>query len=280
MKRAVTLMAVIAALALASQAQFRGMRAPAARPAVRGVPARAPIMRAPVVRAPIAPAPVVTRQNGIVINPGGINFGFHQPSMFQFFSPNSCDPFVFPCSSLVPPNGVFFNNGFFFRGRRFHRGFGFSPFFGGGFSPFFGYGYGAPIFADYSDLGDQYAQQQYAQPQQYPPQVEVVAVPMNALTGNAGTAGESAPAEQKQAAAAPAPPPQPERELPTAILIFRNQSRVEVRNYAIVGDTLYEFLPDGSRKKIALSEIDLPATQKINDERGVDFHVPPAKKGS
>ncbi len=279
MKRAVTLMAVIAALALSSQAQFRGTRAPAARPAVRGVPAAsAPMMRAPVVRAPIGRAPVVNRDNGIQINPGGINFGVRQRSMFQFYSPNSCDPFVFPCGSLVPTNGTFFNNGFFFRGGRRFNNFhgGFSPFFGGGFSPYFGYGYGVPIFADYSEMPDEYAQQQYAQtqPYPYPPQVEVVTVPVNAQTGNAG----QSPAEHTQAA--PPPPPQPERELPAAVLIFRNQNRVEVKNYAIIGDTLYEFLPDGGRKKIALSELDLPATEKVNDERGVEFHVPVAKKGS
>lgn len=257
MKRAVTLMTLIAALALLSQAQSRGMRAPAARPMARGIPARAPVVRAPIVST--HPGVVINRGRGF--RPGFNNFG--PRSSFQFFSPNSCDPFVFPCGSLVSPNGVVF------RGRGFQRGF--SPFFGGGFSPFFGYGYGVPIFADYPDNADY---QQNAQPA--PPQVEVIAVPMNAVSGNAA-ASDVQPGPEKQTAAAPAP--QPERELPAAVLVLRDQSRVEVKNFAIVGDTLIEFLPN-ARKRIPLSDIDLPATIRENDARGIDFHVPPAKKGS
>jgi len=51
-----------------------------------------------------------------------------------------------------------------------------------------------------------------------------------------------------------------------------------VLNYAIVGDTLFDF-GTGRTKKILLTDLDLKATQKANDDRGVDFQIPPAPIG-
>ena len=48
-----------------------------------------------------------------------------------------------------------------------------------------------------------------------------------------------------------------------------------MNNYAIVSQTLYDFTP-GHPRKIALSDLDLPATQKQNDDHGVVFDLPPA----
>jgi hypothetical protein len=63
--------------------------------------------------------------------------------------------------------------------------------------------------------------------------------------------------------------------LPATVLVFRDQHKLEVQNYAIVGQTLWNFAPDHTQK-IPLSDIDLPATTKANDERGVDFRLPGA----
>jgi hypothetical protein len=60
---------------------------------------------------------------------------------------------------------------------------------------------------------------------------------------------------------------------PTTVLIFKDGHKLEVENYAIVGETLFEFA-DGLTHKIQLAELDLPATQKANDDRGVEFHAP------
>jgi hypothetical protein len=62
------------------------------------------------------------------------------------------------------------------------------------------------------------------------------------------------------------------------VLVFRDQHRQEVQNYAIVGQTLWSFAPQHT-KKIPLDDLDLPATSKANDERGVDFHVPGTGQG-
>jgi hypothetical protein len=77
-----------------------------------------------------------------------------------------------------------------------------------------------------------------------------------------------------------APPPRDEERTEAAptVLVFRDQHKVEVQNYAIVGQTLWTFAPQRTQK-IPLSDLDLPATTKANDERGVDFRVPSAHEG-
>jgi hypothetical protein len=81
------------------------------------------------------------------------------------------------------------------------------------------------------------------------------------------------------------PPPREHREheelneaAPATVLVFRDEHKQEVHNYAIVGQTLFNFNPQHTQK-IPLSDLDIPATTKENDERGVDFHVPGAPSG-
>jgi hypothetical protein len=65
---------------------------------------------------------------------------------------------------------------------------------------------------------------------------------------------------------------------PGTVLVFRDQHREEVSNYAIVGQTLSSF--SGQRtKKIPLADLDIEATQKANDDRGVTFRVPVSNQG-
>jgi hypothetical protein len=60
---------------------------------------------------------------------------------------------------------------------------------------------------------------------------------------------------------------------PATALVFRDQHVEEVRNYAIAGGTLW-VLNEQAAKKIPLAQLDLAATSKMNDDRGVDFQVP------
>jgi len=61
---------------------------------------------------------------------------------------------------------------------------------------------------------------------------------------------------------------------PATVLVFRDQHRQEVTNYAISGGTLWVLNDHVAAKKIPLSELDLAATAKVNDERDVEFEVP------
>ena len=60
---------------------------------------------------------------------------------------------------------------------------------------------------------------------------------------------------------------------PASVLIFKDGHRLELQNYAIVGDTLYDFTP-GHQRRIALSQIDLKATSDANESAGIEFQVP------
>jgi len=76
-------------------------------------------------------------------------------------------------------------------------------------------------------------------------------------------------------------PPAPEETVvaqPATILVYRDGHRADVVNYAILGDALFDFDEDRTYK-IPLSDLNLAATRKVNDDRGVDFKLPPATFG-
>lgn len=78
---------------------------------------------------------------------------------------------------------------------------------------------------------------------------------------------------QRQEQARAAAPPEPEDVGPMTVLVFRDGSRKEVKNYAIMGKELI-VLGSGSLRRVQLADIDVPATQKENDVRGLDFKLP------
>jgi hypothetical protein len=63
--------------------------------------------------------------------------------------------------------------------------------------------------------------------------------------------------------------------LDPTILIFKDGHQAEIANYAIVNQTLYDLTP-GHPRKIALSDLNLPATERANDDHGVVFKLPPS----
>jgi hypothetical protein len=67
--------------------------------------------------------------------------------------------------------------------------------------------------------------------------------------------------------------------IPATVLVFHDQHKLEIRNYAIFGRTLWNFLPQHI-EKISLNELDLAATIKANDERGLSFRVPSDRQTS
>jgi hypothetical protein len=67
-------------------------------------------------------------------------------------------------------------------------------------------------------------------------------------------------------------PPVELKSTPT-LLVFRDKHTQEVQNYAVVGGTLWIF-SEQRATKLPLSWLDIDATTKANDERGVDFRLP------
>jgi len=65
----------------------------------------------------------------------------------------------------------------------------------------------------------------------------------------------------------------PKTDLQPTELVFRDKRTEEVQNYAIVGQTFWVFSEQRARK-IPLADLDIPATKKANDDRGVEFQLP------
>ena len=68
------------------------------------------------------------------------------------------------------------------------------------------------------------------------------------------------------------------RELPPAVLVYRDGHQEAVKDYTIIGPTLYtsaDYWSSGSwTRKVQIAQLDIPATLKINQERGVKFSLP------
>jgi hypothetical protein len=84
------------------------------------------------------------------------------------------------------------------------------------------------------------------------------------------------PAETESAAA---PAETPVADQPETVLVFKDGHKVEVQNYAVVGDVLYDLTP-GHHRKIPIVDLDLNATTKQNDDLGVNFQLPPGSETS
>jgi hypothetical protein len=73
-------------------------------------------------------------------------------------------------------------------------------------------------------------------------------------------------------AAAPLPP------LPPAVIVYRDGHTEEVAKYMIQGNDLYttsDYYSTGSwTRKIPLADLDIPASLKLNKERGTKFNLP------
>lgn len=68
--------------------------------------------------------------------------------------------------------------------------------------------------------------------------------------------------------------------IPATVLVFRDHHKQEVQSYAIVGQTLWNFTTAQQIEKIALTDLDLAATVKVNNERGRSFRIPSNGRGA
>jgi hypothetical protein len=76
--------------------------------------------------------------------------------------------------------------------------------------------------------------------------------------------------EERENRSHPPSPPEPQS---ATRLVFQDKHSEEVQNYAIVGQTLWIFTELKARK-IPLADLDVAATTKANEDRGVDFRLP------
>ena len=139
------------------------------------------------------------------------------------------------------------------------------PYYGyGGYYPWGYYGWDDDSLAYNTDNEDQdaYASAAYPPPP-YPENNSGLQRDVQALSGKIDRLQADVEARNR-----------PKTDLePATALVFRDQHIEEVRNYAIAGETLW-VLNDKAAKKVPLAQLDLPATVKMNGDRGVDFQVP------
>jgi hypothetical protein len=189
------------------------------------------------------------------------------PSVTSLGPGRSSTPGVHASITSLGPRGYGFSRGSTFgrgpiitngvRSRGFHRHY--LPYVGGYYWPYYGLDY--PWFGDYDSSAYQQA---------LPNQPVVVVV--DPKSGDDRYGDHDFNEQRSQPAQAPAPPAPAEEQEPT-VLVFRDGHQQEVRNYAIIGQMLWDFGSKGTHK-IPLSDLDLDTTRKLNDDRGVDFVLP------
>ena len=237
----IALLAVLAIVPAFGQVRG-GMRASPAmnRPAFGGRP---PTARAPVLSR--APAFSPTRRWGVSFGTFG---GFGCFGGFNCFG------------------------GPFFPGRfRHHHHFFFQT---GFFNPFFGFPVAYPYYPGYYPMGLDDSSSQYStqsdQQNAMSRQIDELRYEVQRLREE--DAASTYASAQPVSAGVPKAESRQEPSGPT-VLVFKDKHIQEVQNYAIVGESLWVFTEQRA-KKVPLSELDLPATAKLNEERGVEFHVP------
>jgi hypothetical protein len=145
--------------------------------------------------------------------------------------------------------------------HRHRRDQDFFPFYGG-----YGYAYAVP----YSEDSDAYAEDN----SEYQGGPTIFDRRGRGAESYIPPVRDAAPAHREQPSAAASEPPAPEPPQPPTLLVFKDGHELEVGNYAIVGQTLFDLTP-GHARRVALTDLDLGATQKKNEDYGVSFQVPP-----
>jgi hypothetical protein len=154
-------------------------------------------------------------------------------------------------------------------------GWGYPSFYGYGWYPYSGwyggvgwyddsYSYPAQSYPSYvyaaPDNSDAYAQNSQLQ------QDEIDR--LNQEVARLREEGESRPPSN--------PPPSPSAKAQVhaeTLLVFRDGHTEEIQNYAIVGKTLWVFTEQRAHK-IPIIDLDVPATTRANEDRGIDFRLP------
>lgn len=146
--------------------------------------------------------------------------------------------------------------------------------------------YGWPYFADYGyDSGpyDYPAPAPESQPAPQPAPVAQTSGPIPSpillelhgdqwvQVGNFATTSNPAQVSAPQSEAAI-------KELPPAVLVFRDGHSEEISSYSIIGPVIYtkaDYWTSGNwTRKIQIADLDLPTTLKQNQQRGVKFDLP------
>jgi hypothetical protein len=212
-----------------------------------------------------ATPPAIAQVHGVP--PSVTSIQFHVPPFLPNIMPSvtSLGPYGigYRPGPIPPPYGIYPNRPAYGHGRR--NGYG-------------SYGYGSayiapyyyPIFDDSSGYDSSGGPYVYGGPPAEQTLHVVVDLPPTRRSADAADEDDFARAAPPPAAPSDAAPVEP------TVLVFRDGHQQQVNNYAIMGQTVYVF--DSRTQKIAVSDLDVPATIKVNDDHGVEFQLPKAKQ--
>ena len=198
--------------------------------------------------------------------------------------------FAFCATALIPPPAsaqriATGGSGFGSRGRGFgHRG-------GRGY-----YGAGLPyFFPDYYESEPDVIEAPPARTivMQSPPPAPAPQPPAEPLVlelqgdrwVRVSTTGEPAPGDSAASSSANVSSATPKSEpvaaaapLPAALLVFRDGHQEEIGKYVIMGSTIYaraDYWASGAwTRKVLIADLDVPATLRLNQQRGTQFRLP------
>ncbi len=211
-------------------------------------------------------------------------FGGHRTPRFGNIGFSRFGNFPGVCSPLAgcfrPARFTPFGSRFVFDRQHRHRFIGGAFAFETGVPTWGGYGYGTPYYLDSSYDQDEAMQAQAADRQRMIDEINFDRrrdMELQRQLAELQAAQEASLARQQNAQPAPAQP-RPEAQPMPAVLVFRDGRQMQVENYVITADRLFTLGPDQHRT-IQLSDLDLNATVKANQDRGVSFAVPKTQAG-
>ena len=149
-----------------------------------------------------------------------------------------------------------------------------------GRSPFF-FGYGAPYFYsdDYEPYDLQYARSEPA-PQPVSSEANPGPLPEPVLLELHGSQWVKVTnfGETSQQALNPSSQSASAKPMPAAVLVYRDGHSEEISSYSIIDRVMYtksDYYSSGSwTRTIQIADLDIPATLKQNQQRGVKFDLP------
>ncbi len=197
------------------------------------------------------------------------------PASITSLGPNGLQPRnPFPNQPACCINPLFPSGGNHPLNPRHHHQHG--QFFPAGAAAYVPYGY--PVFAEDSDGADATAPDQEGTPREDDERGGPTIFDRRGPGPAAHPYADAYAPRPSRAAAEPVPiAPASEAVIPDqpqTVLVFKDGHQLEVQNYAVIGDMLYDLTP-GRHHKIALAELDLTATTRQNEDRGIDFRLPP-----
>ena len=220
------------------EAQMRTMQRPAGTARISVGPRFRAVQSPPGRFGVMSPGPFGRR--ALFVRP----VAFRHNSRFNIFFGNSCftSPFFDP----------FFCHQFFFRNR---------------------FLFAQPVFLPYPVYTAPYYQGAEQTPSTVAYQGGDLPRQVERLTDEVERLREEQASREQARQAALQPRPSAEDEAAPTILVFRDGRRSEVKNFAIVGKTVWVFTEQRARK-IPVSDLNVEATKAVNTGRGVDFRLP------